>query len=135
MKTEYELDERDKDLLVNALNNCKDSLNRNSKMLADSLICLFEDLPRPRYFRQHRSLLQDSLETSRPVVGLEDVVSLVENLYNANVVSNIRISEHYYDDSLRATSVWKTTYNVLADMTLGDKKETVVIGMCNFYEK
>lgn len=104
-------------------------------MLANSLICLFEDLPKPRYFRQHRSLLQDSLETSRPVIGLEDVVSLVENIYNANVVTNIRISEHYHDDSLRATSVWKTTYNVLADMTIGDRKETVVIGMCNFYEK
>lgn len=91
----------------------------------------------PRYFREHRGGLNESVQTSKEVFDLKDVADAYRANTNFGVEywKNFRIDKECVDDSERLTSVWKNTHYVLADMTYPGQEGTVVVGMCNFYEE
>ena len=92
---------------------------------------------RIRYFREHRGGLYESMQTCKEVSCLKDIADAYRKNTNFCVEywKNFRIDEKCVDDSDRLTSVWKDTHYVLADITYPGQENTVVVGMCNFYEE
>jgi len=90
-----------------------------------------------RYFREHRGGLNESMQTCKVVSSLQDIADAfrANTDFGVEYWKNFRIDEKGVDDSERLTSVWKDTHYVLADITYPGQENTVVVGMCNFYEE
>lgn len=84
-----------------------------------------------KLFRQHRNLLDESMETCKEVSGISDIISILSEIFPQGYLSNIHIDNKSIDDSSRLGEEWKDTRYVLADF---DRYKAQCLGMCNFYE-
>lgn len=84
-----------------------------------------------KYFRFHRGIFADSMNTMVEVNGLSDIINLVN--HPDGLFKNIHIDkEGIRDERCLGYGQWGVmTYHVLADF---DGYENQCIGMCNFYE-
>ena len=82
-----------------------------------------------KLFREHRRLLEESLETTIEVGGLSDIVEHLKK--QMPWAANVKILDRKLTDH-RLPSEWgKTTYYVVADFKGYTEQGR---GMCNFYE-
>lgn len=136
-----EIDDKEQDVIASALKMLVGSTDKPiDKMIARNLLeRVHYGKSNLRYFRFQRATLAESIAECVRVNNLEDIIAKsaardMEN-FSRHIMLNYRIDKKSFNDSARLSSLWSDTHYVLADMKIGEcEYQTVVVGMCNFFE-
>lgn len=86
-----------------------------------------------KYFRLHRRLYVDSMETMKEVASLSEIQNILDGgVFPKGYLSNIHIGEDTKREHRTPGDKWgECTYMVLADF---DGYTNQCVGCCNFFE-